>query len=204
MKCIYSIAVFLLIAFSSAAQQGNNVAFGTSGGLNFSTDPPTQFTSSTNSSILNHCLIQYGGYGYYSGYWSILYCHNTSLTISNSEISNSSNYGIYLVSSANLNIVNNTISNNNQDGIYCASQSTPKISGNTITNNFNGIVCEQSNPVFVKDNTFTNNKNYAVYMSSSISTFTGNKGAGNTYNGIGISGTLPTNATALFHLILVI
>ena len=160
--------------------------------------------SSTNSSILNHCLIQYGGYGYYSGYWSILYCHNTSLTISNSEISNSSNYGIYLVSSANLNIVNNTISNNNQDGIYCASQSTPKISGNTITNNFNGIVCEQSNPVFVKDNTFTNNKNYAVYMSSSISTFTGNKGAGNTYNGIGISGTLPTNATALFHLILVI
>lgn len=45
MKYIYSIAIFLLIAFSSAAQQGNNVAFGEYGGLNFSNGSPSVFRS---------------------------------------------------------------------------------------------------------------------------------------------------------------
>lgn len=47
MKYIYTILLFLSFALNNQAQQGNNIAFGTNGGLNFSTEPPTLFNSNS-------------------------------------------------------------------------------------------------------------------------------------------------------------
>lgn len=46
-KYIYTISLFLSIALNIQAQQGNNITFGTNGGLNFSTEPPSLFTSNS-------------------------------------------------------------------------------------------------------------------------------------------------------------
>ena len=74
-------------------------------------------------------------------------------TISNNNIIDNNNYGIYLYRSFYINIYNNTILNNSDVGIYLYNARNNKFIGNTIANNTkSGIYLESSS-----DNTISNN-----------------------------------------------
>ncbi|MBC2716644.1 MAG: right-handed parallel beta-helix repeat-containing protein, partial [Desulfobacteraceae bacterium] len=78
-----------------------------------------------NSTLLEHCIIEYGGYLTTSN----IYCYSVSPTIRNCEIHKSSAHGIYLNNASPV-ITDNIIKNNVLDGIYGNDLSKPQINGN--------------------------------------------------------------------------
>ena len=91
------------------------------------------FRSGSSSSILDHVIMKFGGYG---GSGS-LYIDSASPTIRNSAISNSSSSGIYVYLGAPA-ISGCSITENSSYGIYLySSSSSSAISGNTLSGNGN-------------------------------------------------------------------
>jgi len=80
------------------------------------------------TSLLNNCVIEYGGSG--SGN---VYCYQASPTISNCTIRSSSSNGIYCFSGLP-SVTGCTMTGNQASGVYAVSSSYPIISGNTISN----------------------------------------------------------------------
>jgi len=97
-----------------------------------------------------------------------------------------------LVTGASVNVTNSTIQWINLDGLRWLSGATGSIDNNTITNNYRyGISLSGLSTPNVVNNLLTHNRNYSVYMEgSSPAFFSGNTVYGNTYNGIGVYGTL--------------
>ncbi|MEW6620414.1 MAG: right-handed parallel beta-helix repeat-containing protein [bacterium] len=126
------------------------------------------YDKAEDSSILNNCLIEYGGYGNLGN----IYCDSASPIITNCTIGSSSNNGIYCVNSSP-NITDNTILANDTYGIYCYNaDSSPDISDNTFTNNNNYPIRIGANSVRkVVNNTFSNNNPNAIeVLSDTINT----------------------------------
>lgn len=154
-----------------------NPSIGDWGGINFGdTSIDASFDSSgdfINGSIINNCLIQYGGGNGQNG---ILYLEKSHPFISNSTISNSASSGIYAnqvlttTYEDTLNINNNRIYDNFGYGIYAKVYNyvggLTSISNNVILNNgsygvyitkWNVIQSVDTNPVEVINNVIHNN-----------------------------------------------
>ncbi|MEW6606471.1 MAG: right-handed parallel beta-helix repeat-containing protein [bacterium] len=103
------------------------------------------YDKAEDSSTLNNCLIEYGGYGG----WSNIHCYYASPIITNCTIGSSSNYGI-----------------------YCTVDSFPDISGNTFINNNNYPITIVANSVrkVVNNNFPTNTTNAIEVLSDTINT----------------------------------
>ena len=149
------------------------------------------FFSTSTDSLLDHVFVKYGGHGSSD---SNIYTTSSSLTITSSAISDSSQHGIYCNSSSPA-ISGNTISNNAQFGIYLISANAT-ITDNTINNNSYGIHGNSSPGATITGNTLSENS-YAIYLDadSSASTITGNTITGNNNNGIHVHGSFSLNAT---------
>ncbi|MDI6916481.1 MAG: right-handed parallel beta-helix repeat-containing protein [Thermoplasmatales archaeon] len=115
-----------------------------------------------DSSVDVNCTIKYTRVEYAT---QGIYCDSSSPTITNNQITSSSNVGIYLHDSE-ATVTGNTISRNKNMGIQCDT-SSPLIYNNTIsdTNNF-GIYCYLSQPT-ISRNVISSNGNVGIYADSS-------------------------------------
>jgi parallel beta-helix repeat protein len=159
---------------NTLTSKGRLVAQGTS-------DRPIIFTSNTTpptagdwggirfyyhasaESILEHVKVEYGSYSTYGE----IYLSNSSPTIRNSTISNSSNDGIYMAGDSAPVITDSTISDNGGEGIFVS-----------------GTAASVSN---ITNTTFSNNGSYDLNIP-----VTSTLGSGNVYlnsNGIKLTGT---------------
>ena len=87
----------------------------------------------------------------------------TTVTISNSTISNNKGAGIYLQGSPEATISNSTISNNKHEGIYLRDSSKATVSNNVINNNeHNGIHLQDLSTAIITNNTIVGNKEVGI------------------------------------------
>jgi len=134
------------------------------------------FAYTDSNSLLDYCLIEYGG----SGDGNIRITDASDPTISNSTISNSGSYGIYCHQNSSPSISNCLIEDNTSAGIYCYYNSADPI---------------------ISDCTIINNDSYSIYTyADNAKNITGNMVfSGNLYEGIYIFGETMTSGTWLNH-----
>ena len=141
-------------------------------------------SSSNNSMVRNNCSAN-GNDGIYLGASS-----DNNTLVSNSGFSNAYN-GIDIVSSRDNIAVSNTWSSNGYDGAYVGFSTNNTLDSNNCSWNSRwGIQIRDSNGTVLLRNQLCNNFRYGVYIYSASSssnvvfnnTFTGNNGAGSTYD----------------------
>jgi len=138
--------------------------------------------SSTSTIILNESLTCGNGIDVTTGNVSIqnfsikymdigIRIHNAdNNTITNNNIVNNDDHGLYFLSFSNNNtITNNNIANNTNNGIKISSSSNNQIIDNTITNNSQGIdirglTAADSNLNNISNNIINNNTNFGIYL----------------------------------------
>jgi parallel beta-helix repeat protein len=122
------------------------------------------FSTSASPSVLDHCVVRYGGCGdndYGEDAWhnrsGNIHIRNCSPIVRNSIIERSLHYGIYANGGCQATLQNNTINNNDwgivvkEDGLY--GDGAPRVTGNTFTgNNRVGSVSAQAMNQFAADN----------------------------------------------------
>ena len=117
------------------------------------------FYSASPESRLEHCIIKYAGYSNYS---AIDLYYGSSITVSDTEITDCSTHGLYTYSSDPV-IEGCRISGNGGSGLYLRS-SSPSIQGNELNNNGqHGIYCENTRAV-ISNNIITGNASYGIYF----------------------------------------
>ncbi|NVN91844.1 MAG: right-handed parallel beta-helix repeat-containing protein [Desulfuromonadales bacterium] len=137
------------------------------------------------TATLNNCVVRYAGAN--NPYQSNVYKTGSgNLTISNSTISDSAFYGVYLNGAAGLNSFTGSIfSSNGYDGILAQGDSPATISGNTYVGNGRyGIYAGVTNPGTFSvsgTNTFDNNSSAPIGVTAASSGIT--VAAGNTFIG---------------------
>jgi parallel beta-helix repeat protein len=106
-------------------------------------------------------------------------------TISGNNITENSEYGIYLEYSSNYNSISgNNITENNYSGIFLHSSSSNSISGNNITNNFHGVLLGYSSSNSISGNNITNNFHGVLLGYSSSNSISGNSITANNDYGV--------------------
>ena len=123
------------------------------------------FYAGSGNSILNNCIVKYGGYQCGGGWeWNdyAIYCQDSNPMISNNVIQFNNYYGIRCKNSS-ATISGNTISDHSRYGIYCHDSSNPTISDNTITKNSYGIYSASSSNPVINNNSIYDNTDYGVY-----------------------------------------
>ncbi len=152
------------------------------------------FISISGMANIDHTVIRYGGNNDY-GIDSILYVDGGQLTLTNSTVAYSAEYGVYTVRAETPLITNSTITNNSYTGIHIDSDTS---SDTTIT----------LTPT-LKDNFFSGNGSYPIaihFHEGGEHTFTGdsvisgNTGSDNRYNGIYMSGSFSGVTTLVANL----
>ncbi len=115
-----------------------------------------------------------------------LYCYADSfsptVTVSNSDLSNTAGYGVYCVSrdgsTLSLSVTDSQLSNHDNNAFYCITENSTgtiiaTISGNTILNTGDeGIYLRNSSGIFtavIEDNIISSTSDYGIYFSSSTS-----------------------------------
>ena len=115
------------------------------------------FSQNSDGSRLNNTRIEYGGSG---GYHNV-YLYQASVNVTNSTISNSSNYGIYSsgASGDSVNVLNNEIWDNSGNGVYITgSYASLRVEDNNFEDNGNYPLSLPATYIDgVRDNTFTSN-----------------------------------------------
>ena len=111
-----------------------------------------QFTGTSSGNVLDHVVVRYGGYNCTNG----TPCANvavatSAVTLSNSEVTDSANYGVR-VESRMPRIMSSTIARNSY-GVYL-NGSPAQISGNTISGNSVGLYAFNSSAPILNGNTF--------------------------------------------------
>jgi parallel beta-helix repeat protein len=163
------------------------------------------------SATIDHCEVRYGGNN--GSYQANVGKYGTgSLSLTNSIIRNSANYGVRILELGGSHTVSgNTISNNADSGIHLSNiGSGTTISGNTLSNNaVNGIYLNNGSPAIsgntisasaygirssnaspsITNNSSTGNSIYGLYLTgvANPSAITGNTLTGNTTGGIGMT-----------------
>jgi len=154
------------------------------------------FAAGSTNNLLDNVVVKYATTGVNTS--------TSSLTISNSTISNSSSNGISVTSasptisnntisnnqygiktentSSQPTISGNTISNNSETGIYLVT-SSPSISSNTISNSQYGVMATGSSNPTITNNTIKDNTSWAIYLED--------RSSGATINGNTITGAKP-------------
>ncbi len=99
------------------------------------------YTTADTSSILDHCVVEYGGYSY-----GAIYLYNASPTIQNTLIRKSKNAGIYG---------------------YGTGSAGSQINCNTFTENANGLYWTITPPSELSANNFSGNTNHGIYYTGS-------------------------------------
>jgi len=124
----------------------------------------------SNASSINYARILFGENG--------LYIYNANATIKNSNISNNSNYGVYLYGTSNTSKIDSCYITNNVTGVYASWAgwgneiivSNSIISGNSNSGFFNNSAAMSEHNCIIKDNTA-----YGIYFDGvGQSTITGN------------------------------
>ncbi|MBI2841768.1 MAG: right-handed parallel beta-helix repeat-containing protein [Armatimonadetes bacterium] len=159
-------------------------------------------TGSGASGVFDYCSIAYGG-RVFIGQWvpalTNLTCTNGgTLRVARSTVTQSGGHNaIYCDGVANLDITDSTISNTSGYGIYLTNCQSPNISGCTISSNggnyYDGLYMWECPLPTVTGNAFNGNGGYAAYLGGSIignTIFSGNSGSGNGKNGLFIGGTV--------------
>ena len=129
-----------------------------------------------NGVIENNTVSQAGNTGiYHSSYRT--YDYRSNLRFLQNDVSQSSEYGIYIYSySSQIGalVAGNTVDHNGEDGIYCYQNSSSyplylELMNNTISvNSGNGIYCENlSVPPVMALNTVTDNGSHGIYCDAS-------------------------------------
>ena len=151
------------------------------------------FYPGSMASTINHSVLRYGG-AYNAvgviGQNTILDIQSSSVTISNSEMSQAWGDGIKITNASPV-ITGNMITGNEQYGIEL-SGSNAVITGNTVSNNKNhGIIARNTAGPVITGNTVNENQGYAIYFdgTSDVSGVGDNSMAGNTsVDGVWIDG----------------
>jgi hypothetical protein len=87
--------------------------------------------------VIQHAKIEYGG----SNYYGMITVEETEIDINNSEIANSSNYGVYMSDGASFSNFNlNVFKDNNTYSIYIYPSYVHSISGNNVYHDSQGIL----------------------------------------------------------------
>jgi fibronectin type 3 domain-containing protein len=149
--------------------------------------------NSGGSATFNHTMVSYGGkYGGGRSYAN-LYLNGGSLTVGDSEIATSTDYGIYQ-SSGTLNVTGSDIHGSSL-GVW-SNGGDATISSNHFFNGNSGVHAGGSSMVMT-DNTFTGMAWRAASMGTSLGSFThsGNTSSGSPKNGIIYSGTPSVDQT---------
>jgi YD repeat-containing protein len=166
----------------------------------------------------DYIKIRYGGYRYETNNNKALNILG-KVTLTNSEVSNSLYYGVYINNpTSDVSIQNSRIENSTHTGIYINSTTTGAVTleNNTITGGGNGIIINGygTGVLNISGNTISNNRGCPIYVNlsgikSSIfggienNTYTGNTTGGITYNGIVMNGVPTvdlTISTAIYYM----
>ena len=155
-------------------------------------------TSTLDKSILDHCVIEYGGYVTSSKKGNII-CNSGSVEITNSKLRESSGAGISVYNSSGVSITNSEIINSAGSGIHFeTSNTTGEIKDNQITGNGGWAIYFQSNRggTVVSGNTIFGNAQALQIRGSSLPLFTNNTVFNNTDPTINIlAGDITSNVT---------
>jgi len=119
--------------------------------------------SNNGTAAIDYCVVQYGGA---SGYGNLYKTGAGSLTLTNSNLSNSSSNGLTLGATTNAQMVsNNTITSNGQYGVFLNfCNTTVTLSSNVISQSgINGIHISNSSPL-VQGNTISSNTSCGIYL----------------------------------------
>ncbi|MCZ2808800.1 MAG: right-handed parallel beta-helix repeat-containing protein, partial [Candidatus Bathyarchaeota archaeon] len=102
-------------------------------------------------------------------------------------VTNSSQYGIYIVGSSRNTLAGNTVSSNNNEGIYLHHSDGNVLSGNIVSNNRDGIHLGDSDDNVLSGNIVSNNRDGINLYYSRYNIFTGNTFANSSRYGISLS-----------------
>jgi len=134
------------------------------------------------SAMFDYCRIRYAGSNVANVYKTGA---NGTLSITNSQVVSSVNYGIYLNGAVTASTISNSvISGNLQYGIYAAGASPASVNGNTVSNNGRyGIYASVSAPATftVNGNSFSGNLTAPIGVTAASSGIA--IGSGNSYTG---------------------
>ena len=139
------------ILFTSLQEGTTNAAPGQWFGLGF--EP------GSSASRLDHVIVRYGGAS--SSMSSELYINNSTPTISNSVISDSSQNGLLVLTNAGPVLMGNQFLNNAGYGVVLTGRSGP-ITGNTFDGNVNGMKFSSDGSPVLTNNVFKNTKNDVI------------------------------------------
>ncbi len=121
------------------------------------------FSSTSTDNMLNYNVIRYGG----SSVRGTVEVSTSALTVSNSVIENSKDYGVYIYK-VSPTLTGCTIQNSGKSGIY-ASSSKGVFSGNTIKDNAGyGLEMPYSVNATVQNSTLSGNKYNAILISGTL------------------------------------
>ncbi len=178
-----------------------------------------QVSGTGASGTFNNCVVRYGGSGYQP--YANLACNGgASMTVSNSTVSQSANYGIYWNSST-VTATNSAVTDcgigvyingctsatvsgytlkDNSTGMLASSCTSPTITGNSVSNNSTGIQITDCTSPSLINNVFTDNGIEAAsatgYIHGSV-TLSGNTSSGSKINGFNMSCIV--NGDTVFH-----
>jgi RHS repeat-associated protein/uncharacterized repeat protein (TIGR01451 family) len=158
----------------------------------------------------DHTVIRYGGISGYTLFPTLYMPNNGTLTLRDSEVSYSRQYGIQVndsgnAYSTNLVIERSTIANNDSIGVYApchsSGSSNVNITNSTIRDNGSyGISLSRVDTIILIGNNFSNNDNYPISISSSsleLNQVFNNSASDNTYNAIRLSYCTLTGSSSL-------
>ena len=172
----------------------------------------------SDDSSLSYCTIEYGGnagngaiylnqcsptisnttISYSRNYGIYIYNHSDP-TISNSNILNCGNHGLYINSYCSPTVTSTIIANNSGRGIYITSYSTPTISGCSINENSSyGLqIADTSSSATVQNCIFDDNDNYPIRAyARHFGNFQGNTYTNNLYQKLYVNGdTITVDST---------
>ncbi|MCL6583891.1 MAG: right-handed parallel beta-helix repeat-containing protein [bacterium] len=171
---------------SASGSKSSSPASGDWDGLFFS-------ASSASASLLDHCLISYGGSG---SQMSAIFCNQASPTITHCTISHSRACGLRL-QDASPTISHCTISHSSSAGILCEGASCPTIKRCTIHHNRTyGIYSLGTSTPVITENTFSDNGLFAAFLSCTGKVFISDNTIRDCGGGICLAGVI----TADTHL----
>lgn len=162
------------------------------------------FNSQSQSSELSYTRVRYGG-KWFSGQTAghaLLKADNSSITVSNSTLERSLQYGLWLINSTST-ISGSTVRNNAVDsisyGIYLDGGAST-VQSSTLASNTIGIRAENSASPTISGNTFSSNTNEAISIVGSTPSLSSNSASSNGVNGVIITGTIGSNYTFASNL----
>lgn len=126
-------------------------------------------TASDSENILEHCIVEYAGYGNLGA----IFIDQSSPTIKSTIVRNSLNYGIQVYRGGSPVISDCEISDNKSYGIYVRYGSpTPTITGCVLTGNYYGLYTEAGRTMF-SGNEISENSQWGVFINGGTASLRG-------------------------------